>query len=358
MPSHFPPLIPSGGGSVTPAEADCFARRHAALETEIYEKRAKRAANAKKRAATRTEAFAALCEATEGLAVVWRREGTPLSDMLAWADGDVLTLNALARWWRLTASREIDRLRHAERRPFYYEQEKARRQALAAERRKVSRRTTTNPCPTKEQVLDAWEAAQKSSEGVLRFGSLMEDLACYADASLIRTEDGAIVGRRGGIKAWLQVNIPALYLKYKTVMAYKAAARKLKQITGLVDPTPAERLAESPRADEPVEVVRARAVYLEVMGTPAEGARQNGRRAGDCAAGDCAAGDGAVRGWPRSRTAWLDRIEAYADPERVTEATTLAAWRVRYESEITVRTKSEWVERLKVKFKTAWRRTG
>ena len=302
-----------------------FARRHAALEAEIYEKRAKRAANAKKRRDARTEAFAALCEATEGLAVVWRRSGTPLADMLAWADGDVLTLNALARWLRLGASRAVDRLRHAGKRPFYYQREKARRQALAAERRKVARRTTINPCPTKEQVLEAWEEARKSNAGVLRFGSLMEDLACYVDASLIRTEDGAIVGRRGGIKAWLQVNIPALYLKYKTVMAYKAAARKLKQITGLADPTPAARLVEEPRADETVEVMRARAVYLEVMAEP-----------------------------PRSRTAWLDRVEAFADPERVEEATTLAAWRRRYEDEITVRTKSKWVGKLK----GMWRRTG
>ena len=281
------------------------------------------------------QAFAALCEATEGLAVVWRREGAPVSEMLAWADGDVLTLNALARWLRLTASHEVDRLRHAERRPFYYEREKARRQALAAERRRVVRRTTTNPCPTKEQVLDAWEKVRNSNEDLLRFGSLLEDLACYVDSSLVRTEDGAIVGRRGGVKAWLQENIPALYLKYTTVMAYKAAARKLKQIAGLADPVPAARLVEEPKADEPVEIVRARAVYHEVMGAMAVG------------------GPGA-REAPKSRTAWLDRVEAFADPERVAEATTLAEWRRRYGREITVRTKSRWVARLKA----LWRRAG
>lgn len=79
---------------------------------------------------------------------------------------------------------------------------------------------TENPCPTKEQILDAWEKAKNSNVDLIRFGSLMEDLACYVDSSLIRTEDGAIVGRRGGVKAWLQANIPALYLKYKTVMSY------------------------------------------------------------------------------------------------------------------------------------------
>ena len=173
----------------------------------------------------------------------------------------------------------------------------------------LPRHRTENPCPTKEQILDAWEKAKNSNVDLIRFGSLMEDLACYVDSSLIRTEDGAIVGRRGGVKAWLQANIPALYLKYKTVMAYKAAAKKLRQITELPEP-----LA--------VAAVRARAVYLEVMREP-----------------------------PASRSALLDRIDAYVDPEQVEEATTLADWRKRYRLEITVRTKSKWLKRL-------WKRAG
>ena len=119
----------------------------------------------------------------------------------------------------------------------------------------------------------------------------MEDLACYVDSSLVRAESGEIVARRGGVKAWLQTNIPALYLKYKTVMAYKAAARKLKQMTGLRDPVPAARLVETPAAGDAVEVVRAREVYAEVM-----------------------------RETPGSRTAFLDRIDALVNPERVGEA--------------------------------------
>lgn len=336
-----------------------FAARHAALEAQILERREKRAENARKRAEARTRAFGDLCEATEGLAAVWRREGTPLAQMLGWADGDLLTLNALARWLRRRATREIDRLRHAERRPFYYEQEKTRRQALAAERRRTSRRTTENPCPTKEQILVAWEDAQHSNEGVLRFGSLLEDLACYVDASLLRTEDGAIVGRRGGVKAWLQTNIPALYLKYKTVMAYKATARKLKQITSLADPVPAARLVEKPQPDESVEIVRARVIYLEVMSAHIE-SRNDGTAEflpethhSDHRRTTVGLGD-ETRRWPRSRTAWMNQIEAFSNPERVAEATTLKAWKERYKNEITVRTKSNWVEKLS----RLWQRTG
>ena len=361
------------GAMDTPTPSDFF-RRHAALEAEICEKRARRAASARLRAEARAWAFGGLCEATEGLAVVWRREGTPLAAMLAWADGDLFTLNMLARWLRLGASYEINRLRHAERRPAYYEKEKARRQALAAGRRSTMRRITSNPCPTKEQILDAWLKVGNSHADLLRFGSLMEDLACYVDSSPIRTEDGEIVGRRGGVKAWLQVNIPALYLKYKTVMAYKVAARKVKEITGLADPTPAARLVEAPQADEPLEVVRARAVYLEVMGTPPAAQPKAGTAApdGTAARGGGTAPDGttaqgkeaepggtaaqgreaAARTVPRTRTAWLDRVAAFADPGRVTEATTLAVWRAKYETEITVRTKSRWLARLKVRVRT------
>ena len=358
------------GAMDTQTPSDFF-HRHAALEAEICEKRARRAASARLRAEARAWAFGGLCEATEGLAVVWRREGTPLAAMLAWADGDLFTLNMLARWLRLGASYEINRLRHAEKRPAYYEKEKARRQALAAERRSTMRRITSNPCPTKEQILDAWLKVGNSHADLLRFGSLMEDLACYVDSSPIRTEDGEIVGRRGGVKAWLQVNIPALYLKYKTVMAYKVAARKVKEITGLADPTPAARLVEAPQADEPLEVVRARAVYLEVMGTPPAarpeaGTAAPGKEADTAAPGkEAARGDGtapggtaaqgreaAARTVPRTRTAWLDRVAAFADPGRVTEATTLAAWRAKYEAEITVRTKSRWLARLKARVRT------
>ena len=330
----------------TPPAERAWRDKHDELYGEIQEKRAKRAAAKRRNDAERTRRFAALCEASEGLAVAWRREGTPIADMIEFADGDLLLLNALARWLRMTATREIDRLRHAERRPLYYEQEKARRQELAAERRRVRRHATENPCPTKEEILDAWLKVKDSNEDLLRFGSLMEDLACYVDSSLVRSSDGVITSRRGGVKAWLQVNIPALYLKYTTVMRYKAAAKKLRQITGLAEPLAVARLVDAPggrarngenglgedapegrareRArngeageDVPLEVVQARAVYAEVM---------------------------AER--PASRTAYLRRIDAFVDPDRVEEATMLKEWRERYGREITVRTKNGWMCRL------------
>ena len=301
------PGVPAA--SVHSAASSGFDRRHEALLGDILAARERRARVRRKRIQDRRRAFGDLCEASEGLAVAWLRRGTSVREIVAYADGDAWLLRTLARWLRLGATRRIDRLRHASRRSAYYEREKARRQRLAAERRAAKRRTTTNPCPTREQLLEAWGRVRESNEDLLRFGSLVEDLSCYVDSSLVRAESGEIVARRGGVKAWLQTNVPALHLKYKTVMAYKAAARKLKQVTGLRDPAPAARLVEAPARGDSDEVVRARAIYVEVM-----------------------------RETPGSRTAFLDRVDALVNPARAGEAE--AGRRSRRGSEITVRTKS------------------
>ena len=223
--------------------------RYEPVEREVIEAHERRIANRARRAAERARAFGSLCEATEGLAVVWRREGWSVRDMVRWADGDVLTLLTLAKWLRRDATRYIDRAQSRLRRPLYYAREKARREALAAERRRVGGRRTASPCPTREAVLDAWIHRRESHEAAVRFGSMIHDLECYVDNSLLRDESGAIVGRRGGVKAWLQENIPAIYVRYTTVMRYKAMAKKLMQVTGLADPVPAAAvLAEPPPA--------------------------------------------------------------------------------------------------------------
>ena len=339
--------------------------RYEPVEREIIEAHERRIANRARRRAEAARDFADLCEATEGLAVVWRREGWSLREMVRWADGDVLTLLTLARWLRVGATRYIDRAQSRLRRPLYYAQERARREALAEERRRVGGRRTTNSCPTREEILDAWVHRRDSHAAAVRFGSLVHDLECYVDNSLLRDEDGAIVGRRGGVKAWLQVNIPALYVRYTAVMRYKAMAKKLRQVVGLADPVPAEAVLAEPPHDEgdgnrdynayeilkqeegnPVDgqgrldaskgmhaempnrkvrraevpdlaVVRARAVWLEVVER--------------------------VRGSP---TALMERLDALTDPERVEEANMLAGWRTKYENEITARMKSKWWRRM------------
>ena len=304
-----------------------------------------------KRREERARAFGDACEASEGLAVRWRNgeflAGEEFVRTLL-RDGGYL---AYLDWARRYSSGRVDALRGSLWRPLYYARENERRRALAAERRKIRRRATENPCPTKEQILDAWLRVKESHEATIRFGGLIEDLECYLDNSLIRDEDGAIVGRCPGVKGWLKDNLPALWLRYTTVMRYKAAAKKLRQIVGISDPTPVDRVLapegaavgdygaddvasaggkatgdgeggvkmhkNEARETPDVAVVRARAVWLEV-----------------------AAGAGG------SPTSLVARIDALVDPERVEDANMLREWRERYECEITVRTRKKWWRRL------------
>ena len=343
--------------------------------------------------------FGDLCEISGGLAVVWRRNGCTEREMRAFAEDDpsilcdvVPALHALgfgeedvlrhvphdgplarlllgfsrlmtARESALTGrdyggsailalppfvalallrralSRRIAALRNKAARPMHYEAEKAKRRAMAAERRRVRRRATTSPCPAKEALLDAWRHVRDSKESLVRFGSMVQDLECYVDNSLRMDERGRIVGRNAGIKGWLGENLPELAEHYSMVMRYKAAAKKLRQVVGLADPTPVAAVLADGREGEgescdhgaekshgaagdgleapPVEVVRARAVYLEAMeGVPDVAARV------------------------------MARIDALCDPERLDEAATLRSWREKYAREITVRRKESWWRRL------------
>ena len=146
--------------------------------------------------------------------------------------------------------RELMRDLRRLRRPFYYERETERRRRLAAERRKISRRKTSAPMPTPEEVLAAWNARRESREAMVRLGGMLQDLECYVDSCLRFDESGDVIGRNGGIKGWLGERLPELLPKYKTLMRYKAMAVRLRQATGTKDPKPTSALLEeTPRHD-------------------------------------------------------------------------------------------------------------
>jgi len=144
---------------------------------------------------------------------------------------------AAVAWW---LARAVDAHVRRLRRPTYYGAERARRLALAAERRRIRRRRTTSPCPTPDELRAAFARARGSAADMIRFGSMLEDLECYVDNSVIWGEgEGRIVGRHGGIRQWLRENAPDLSERYKTVMKYKALARRFRQAVGVSDPVPA-----------------------------------------------------------------------------------------------------------------------
>ena len=130
---------------------------------------------------------------------------------------------------------------------FYYARETARRRQLAAERRKITHRTTTAPMPTPEVLLDAWNRRKESKERMILLGGMLQDLECYVDCALRFDGNGNVVGRNGGIRGWLREFLPELSPKYKTLMRYKAMAIKLRQATGTQDPTPTSSLLNEPR---------------------------------------------------------------------------------------------------------------
>ncbi len=129
-------------------------------------------------------------------------------------------------------------------RPIYYAREKRRRQELAIERRKIRRRTTLAPMPTPSAVRAAWAARKESKARMILLGGMLHDLECYVDRRLFFDDAGNIVRRAGGIRGWLRENLPELAPHYKTLMRYKAMAVKLRQATGLHDPTPTSALLE------------------------------------------------------------------------------------------------------------------
>ena len=89
-----------------------------------------------------------------------------------------------------------------------------------------------------EALRAQWARVKKSPRDMLIFGSMLEDLEAYVDNSLVRDEEGQIVGRKGGIKEWLRDNCPELWAKYSSVMRFKAMAKKFKQVVALEDPYP------------------------------------------------------------------------------------------------------------------------
>ncbi len=166
------------------------------------------------------------------------------------ADIGIECRDAYRRWStpeeRAKRRKEITRSLRILRRPFYYARETERRRQLAAERRKLHRRSTNAPMPTPQDLLYAWEKRNNSKENMILLGGLLQDLECYVDNCLRFDEDGNVIGRNGGICGWIKDNLPELAPKYKTLMRYKAMAIKLRQATDTHDPKPTSALLSRP----------------------------------------------------------------------------------------------------------------
>ncbi len=151
---------------------------------------------------------------------------------------------SLAFWLiRRMVSRHLNRVR----RPCYYAAERTRRLALARERRRQSRPSTTNPRPSLDTIRSLFERVRGNPEAALRLGGLLEDLECYLD-NRPRFAGERCLGRAGGIKRHLQRQAPDLFAHYSALMRYKAIAKRFRQASGVCDPVTVDALL--PRAPE------------------------------------------------------------------------------------------------------------
>ena len=165
-----------------------------------------------------------------------------------------------------------NRLQQRAYRSRYYGRDNARRRMLAAERRKITKRTTTNPCPTPEEFREAFVRVKESVAAKLLFGGMVHDLACYVDSCLRYDGAGNITGRNGGIKEWIAENVPELCPRYKTIMRYKALAMRFRQAMDVKDPEPTSALLE--------ETPFGQGMGRETSGEKTMGERTGGKKAG------------------------------------------------------------------------------
>ena len=404
-------------------------------------------------------AYGDLCEATDGEAALWLRNGYCSFDMAYMLACDRWTKICAERYFKLSGKKNpmarapkfgnilsslvlshfivcngaspamrycalvllikatgksASTIKHKAIRPKYYEKENIRRRELARERRRILSRTTISDCPSKEAILDAFMHRKDSKEAAIHLGSLIHDLECYVDNEL-RFDRGKIIGRNAGIKGWLGENIPLLLQKYSTIMRYKAMAKKLKQLVELDDPMPAEVVlidetsqstedSVNDNSENEITVRNKNCIVDEVLvarvfrgfkggkgdkdGDKKGDNGSNGDRVGDVnkggmdeTSGKSGKGSSGYNGGMGGNgykccreerllraiaiykeisegvvgaSQMMARIDAFLDPERVEEATTLAFLREKYQNEITVRNKSKWWRRLIGGVKGKW----
>ena len=115
----------------------------------------------------------------------------------------------------------------------------------------INRKISVNPPPTAAALEAAWAATRGGRRGDpavlaarLRLGSMLSDLEPVVDQSYIRDETGAIVGRQPGLRGWIGFYTPSLMPHYKSLMAYKALADKLRVALHIEEPDTLDNVIE------------------------------------------------------------------------------------------------------------------
>ena len=150
---------------------------------------------------------------------------------------------------------------------------------------RVNRKTSVNPPPTAEALEAAWKATRRGRRGNpevlaarLRLGVMLSDLEPVVDQSYIRDEDGTIVGRQPGLRGWIAMHTPDLLPYYKTLMAYKSLADKLRMVLGIEEPDTLDGVLELGKTESKISVSELKEREKdEVFQTSGKGVRLHDR---------------------------------------------------------------------------------
>ena len=118
---------------------------------------------------------------------------------------------------------------------------------------------SAKPAPTGDEVREQFEKARGRGkvEEKIRLGSMLLDAEAETDSSLVRDEDGEIVGRNGGLRGWIFDNCPDLLPHYAALTGYRRLAWEARDSEDLFDPVPAELLlAPDPEVERKVRPVQ------------------------------------------------------------------------------------------------------
>ena len=98
--------------------------------------------------------------------------------------------------------------------------------------------------PTGDEVREQYEKARGRGrvQEKIRLGSMLLDAEATVDSSLIRDENGEIVGRNAGLRGWIIDNCPELLPHYAALTGYRRLAWETREAEGLFDPIPASLL--------------------------------------------------------------------------------------------------------------------
>jgi hypothetical protein len=98
--------------------------------------------------------------------------------------------------------------------------------------------------PTGDAVREQYEKARGRGrvEEKIKLGSMLLDAEATTDSSLIRDEDGEIVGRNAGLRGWIIDNCPDLLPHYAALTGYRRLAWETRESEDIFDPVPVELL--------------------------------------------------------------------------------------------------------------------